>query len=187
MNKMVWNNDDENSDVFESGSAREGDVLLDLVKSIYESSWLPPKDSVVLAQRVSYSMDSLRTGINNHMLVVGGSGTGKTRGVVEPNLITAAGSYVVCDPKGYLYDKYRGYLADQGYAVHVLDFAWPDRPGNGKYNPLHQVHSSRDIQALAHIFAWGKETSEIRYNDTFWQQALAAQQNLANQTTLITQ
>ncbi|MDE6700046.1 MAG: type IV secretory system conjugative DNA transfer family protein, partial [Acetatifactor sp.] len=76
---------------------------------------------LVLAEGVSFDMDCLTTGLNNNVLVVGTSGSGKTRSIVEPNLLQANGSYVVSDPKGNLYQKYKRYIEEKGYVVRKLD------------------------------------------------------------------
>ena len=62
-------------------------------------------NKLILGDNQYYSLDCFETGLNNNVLVVGGSGTGKTRTVVEPNIRQAAGSYIVTDPKGNLYRK----------------------------------------------------------------------------------
>ena len=63
------------------------------------------ENTLILAQDQYYSLDCFNTKLNNNVLVVGTSGAGKTRSIVEPNLLQATGSYVVSDPKGNLYGK----------------------------------------------------------------------------------
>ena len=66
------------------------------------------KNMLILGQDQYYSLDTHQTNVNNNVLVVGTSGAGKTRSIVVPNLLQASGSYVVVDPKGDRYRKYRG-------------------------------------------------------------------------------
>ena len=61
------------------------------------------KDDMILAKDRYYSMDTRKTRLNNNVLVVGTSGSGKTRGIVIPNILQASGSYIITDPKGNLY------------------------------------------------------------------------------------
>ena len=59
------------------------------------------KGKLILGEGQFYSLDSHETKLNNNVLVVGGSGSGKTTGVVIPNIKEASGSYIITDPKGY--------------------------------------------------------------------------------------
>ncbi len=92
------------------------------------------------------SMDSWATGLNNNVLVLGSSGSGKTRGFLKPNLLQCAGSYVVLDSKGRLYHDMAPYLRSNGYTVDCLDFTTMD--GTLGYDPLHHVRW-RDGRPLA--------------------------------------
>lgn len=58
------------------------------------------RKGLVLGKDIIYSMNCKKTKRNNNVLVVGASGSGKTRGVVEPNILQAQGSYIITDPKG---------------------------------------------------------------------------------------
>ena len=84
-------------------------------------------EDMILGQDRYYSLDTRKTGLNNNVLVVGASGTGKTRGIVIPNLLQAKGSYIVSDPKGNLYRKYGEYLQNKGYTVKVCVKSPPPR------------------------------------------------------------
>ena len=82
-------------------------------------------------------------------MVVGGSGTGKSRGFAEPNLKSAKGSYVISDPKGALYKKYAKYLEQKGYVVKLLDFTDPDNSVH--YNFFNYIRDSTDVIKIAHM------------------------------------
>lgn len=84
------------------------------------------KNEMIIAQNIAYSLDCHETQLNNNVLVVGTSGSGKTRSIVTPNIIQATGSYIVSDPKGNLYEQYGPYLKKQGYVVEKLDFTDPE-------------------------------------------------------------
>ena len=111
--------------------------------------------SLLVARDCSFSLDDYKTKLNNNVLVVGGSGTGKTRTIVTPNLMQAVGSYCISDPKGNLHKKYSAYLKKKGYRVQVADFTHPER--SMRYNPMAQVKSTQDIQKLATILINSKE------------------------------
>ncbi|MCR4642700.1 MAG: type IV secretory system conjugative DNA transfer family protein [Lachnospiraceae bacterium] len=124
------------------------------------------KEYMILGQDALYNMNCYETKLNNNVLVVGASGTGKTRGIVIPNLLMANGSYVISDPKGNLYRKYGSYLKKQGYTVRRLDFA--DPANSEQYNFFHYIESSMDIVRIAHMIVYA---SPGRSNDPFWDEA----------------
>ena len=86
------------------------------------------------AEGCEYSLDDYETNLNNNVLIVGGSGTGKTRKIVTPNIKEAVGSYFICDPKGQLYKVWGKYLVDKGYKIRLIDFIHPDMSDG--YNPM---------------------------------------------------
>jgi type IV secretion system protein VirD4 len=96
-----------------------------------------------------------------------GEGAGKTRSIVIPNLLQAAGSYVVSDPKGNLYKKYKGYLEQNGYVVKKLDFTDPEHSAN--YNFFQYIHSTKDIVKVAHMLIYQKK--QYGHMDPFWDEA----------------
>ena len=119
---------------------------------------------MVVAEDRMYSMDSRKTKLNNNVLVVGASGSGKTRGIVSPNILLATGSYIISDPKGNLYHKYEQYLRSMGYEVKKIDFT--DPMNSSHYNFLNYTKEPRDIYKAAHVIA----NQEICTRDPFWDQ-----------------
>ncbi|MCR4780004.1 MAG: type IV secretory system conjugative DNA transfer family protein [Ruminiclostridium sp.] len=121
--------------------------------------------TVRIAQGCSYSLDDLRTGINNNILAVGSSGTGKTRSLVIPALHEAVGSYFIVDPKGLLYRSFAPYLESKGYVTKLINFADPAHSDG--YNPMECIHSTQDIIKLAELITDSKQTVGT---DPFWDQ-----------------
>lgn len=111
--------------------------------------------------------------MNNNILVLGCSGSGKTRNHLKPNLMQCQGSYIVLDTKGSLYDEMGAYLALQGYKVDQLDFT--TMGGTCGYDPLHQVRiengkpNQQDIIAIASAIC----PKEAQQSDPFWGLAAA--------------
>ena len=96
-----------------------------------------------IGEEISYSLDTRATGVNNNVLVVGSSGSGKTTGVVIPNLLQMEGSYVISDPKGNLHRKYASVLKGHGYSVKKLSFIHPQ--DSEHYNFFRYIRSRQDI------------------------------------------
>ena len=92
---------------------------------------------LILTSTRSESMDSWVTGLNNNVLVLGCSGSGKTRNFLKPNLLQCEGSYVVLDSKGRLFREMGPCLSAHGYTVDCLDFTTME--GTIGYDPLHHV------------------------------------------------
>lgn len=124
-------------------------------------------NTMILGQDRYYSLDCYETQLNNNVLVVGTSGAGKTRGIVIPNLLQAVGSYVVSDPKGNLYKKYKGYLEKQGYVVKKLDFT--DPANSAHYNFFRYIKNSLDIVKVAHMLIFQRK--DRGHVDPFWDDA----------------
>ena len=125
-----------------------------------------PND-LILAENHYYSMDCYETQLNNNVLVVGTSGSGKTRSIVSPNILQASGSYIISDPKGNLYQKYRHYLEEQGYTVKKLDFIRPNHSAH--YNFFKYIHSEKDILKIAHMLVYSSTEPGAKV-DPIWDQ-----------------
>lgn len=128
---------------------------------------------ILFTKNHSASADSWQTGLNNNILVLGCSGSGKTRNHLKPNLMQCDGSYIVLDTKGSLYHEMGAYLALNGYAVDQLDFT--TMGGTCGYDPLRQVRmqdgkpNQQDIIAIASAIC----PREDQGSDPFWGTAAA--------------
>ena len=121
------------------------------------------KDQFILAEELKVSLNSHETWLNNNFLVVGASGSGKSRTIVEPNLYHCHGSYVISDPKGSLYKKFSGYFRLRGYEVYKVNLIHPS--DGSRYNPFSFIHTDRDVYKLASMIN-GESDSFSR--DPFW-------------------
>lgn len=127
---------------------------------------LPPAGETILTQGISVPYDNVCGGRNDNVLVVGGTGTGKTRSVVRPNLLQATGSYIVSDPKGNLYDLYAPYLRAKGYRVERLDFVQPSR-STVYYNLFQYLEDETDVLRVAHLLTTSRPCDH--HADPFWE------------------
>ncbi len=128
---------------------------------------------LILTSTRSESMDSWVTGLNNNVLVLGCSGSGKTRNFLKPNLLQCEGSYVVLDSKGRLFREMGPCLSAHGYTVNCLDFTTME--GTIGYDPLHHVRwrngrpLAQDIISIASALFPRSEMGD----DPFWAGAAA--------------
>ena len=122
---------------------------------------LSKNKGIVLAEKNYLPVDK-RGNVN--VLVVGGSGAGKSASYVIPNALQLLGSYVFTDPKGELYDKTAGYFKEKGYDVKVLNLVHPQNSDG--YNPLHHINNEIDVDVIANTIVKGQ--GEGKSSDPFW-------------------
>ena len=117
---------------------------------------------IILAQNNYLPIDK-RGNVN--VLVVGGSGSGKSASYSIPNAFQMLGSYIFTDPKGELYDKTAGYLRKNGYEIKVLNLVNP--ANSDGYNPLMHINSEIDVDVIANTIVKG-QSSESGNSDPYW-------------------
>ena len=123
---------------------------------------LSNKKGIILAENNYLPVDK-RGNVN--VLVVGGSGSGKSASYSIPNAYQLLGSYVFTDPKGELYDRTAGYLKAHGYEIKVLNLVRPQYSDG--YNPLMHITSEIDVDVIANTIVKGQK-SEGGGSDPFW-------------------
>ena len=122
---------------------------------------LSKKNGIILAQNNYLPVDKIG---NVNVLVVGGSGSGKSASYSIPNAAQMLGSYVFTDPKGELYDKTAGYLRQNGYDIKVLNLVNP--ANSDGYNPLMHISSEIDVDVIANTIVKGQKTDSS--SDPYW-------------------
>ena len=122
---------------------------------------LSKKNGIILAEDNYLPLDKMG---NINVLVVGGSGSGKSASNSIPNAYQCLGSYIFTDPKGELYDRTAGYLKSKGYKVKVLNLVNPECSDG--YNPLAHIRNEIDVDIIANTIVKG-QTGE-KASDPFW-------------------
>ncbi len=125
--------------------------------------------NIILTQRVRLGMDGYITQRNMNVLVVGGSGSGKTRFFCKPNIYSANCSYLITDPKGELLRAAGALLAAQGYEVRVFNLIDPGQSDG--YNPFSYIHSEKDVLTLIDNLIKNTTPRNASSNDPFWEKA----------------
>lgn len=151
----------------EHGSAQWGNAAT--IGKRYRQS--PFADNIILTQHFLLGIDAVRHRRNLNVLVVGGSGAGKTRGYAKPNVMQANSSMVVLDPKGEIVRAAGGFLEQQGYEVRVLDLVNPER--SHCYNPFAYLKSDNDVQRLSTNLFKATTPKGAVSQDPFWDTAAA--------------
>lgn len=100
-------------------------------------------NNIILTDNVQLSLDTVQTGKNLNVCVIGGAGTGKTYNYVLPNILQANTSYVITDHGGYLLNKTGEFLKEQGYIIKVLNLS--DTEHSNHYNPFNYVYDKNGI------------------------------------------
>lgn len=133
---------------------------------------------IILAEGVKFSIFNRE--INSNVLTYGGSGAGKSRSLVMPNVLNLAGtcSFVITDPKGEIYQKSRYFLEKvMGYKVRCINLF--EKYKSSHYNPLAYIHTDRenydwqeDVLTLIDTMIINLDGGEGRKSpDPFWEDA----------------
>lgn len=125
----------------------------------------------ILSKNVRMSTDTKITGINNNMLVIGGSGAGKTFYMVKPNIMQMMpkGSFIATDPKGELLRTTGRMLKNNGYNVKVLNLI--DMAKSDCYNPFRYIRTENDVIKLVTNIISNTTPKEAAPTDPFWTHA----------------
>lgn len=125
--------------------------------------------NVILTQHVSIGMDGYKHQRNLNVLVVGGSGSGKTRYFCKPGLMDANCSYLVVDPKGEMLRSTGHFLKSQGYDIKVFDLIHPHQSDG--YNPFRYIREEPDVLKLMDNLVKNTTPPKGASNDPFWEKA----------------
>ena len=151
----------------EYGSARWGGP--DDIKPFVDPK---PENNVILTQTEFLTMNSRpknpATARNKNCLIVGGSGSGKTRFWLKPNLLQLHSSYVVVDPKGGVLSECGNALKRAKYRIRVFNTI--NFKKSFHYNPFAYIHSEKDILKLVNCLI-ANTKGDQKGGDAFWEKA----------------
>lgn len=152
----------------EHGSARWGDAR----QICKKYSQKPYSQNILLTQNFRISLDIHKHRRCLNILVVGGSGAGKSRGFALPNIMQCCCSMVITDPKAELLRKTGGLLEKKGYEVRVFDLINPDT--SFCYNPFEYVHDDKDVLRLISNLIQNTTPKGSQSSDPFWEKSETA-------------
>lgn len=152
----------------EHGSARWGDAR----QICKKYSQKPYSQNILLTQNFHISLDTHKHRRCLNILVVGGSGAGKSRGFALPNIMQCCCSMVITDPKAELLRKTGGLLEKKGYEVRVFDLINPDT--SFCYNPFEYVYDDKDVLRLISNLIQNTTPKGSQSSDPFWEKSETA-------------
>ena len=152
----------------EHGSARWGGAAA--VNKKYRDK--DPQKNKILTQNVRIGLDGRKHKRNLNVLVVGGSGSGKTRFYAKPNVMQANTSFVILDPKGEILRDTGNLLKAKGYEIKVLDLI--NMHLSHCYNPFAYLRDDKDVLKLVTNLIRNTTPKGSNTNDPFWERSETA-------------
>ena len=152
----------------EHGSAKWGNVS-EICRRYCEKQYT---QNLLLTQHFRMGLDGYKHKRNLNVLVVGGSGAGKSRTYAIPNIMQCNCSMVITDPKAELLRKTGGVLERNGYEVRVFDLINPET--SWCYNPFAYVWDDKDVLKLINNLIRNTTPKGAQSSDPFWEKSETA-------------
>ena len=152
----------------EYGSARWGtaaDIAPYMDKDFFQNIPMTQTERITMASRPKQP----KYARNKNILVIGGSGSGKTRFFCKPSLLQAHSSYVCTDPKGTLLPEIGTFLERKKYRIKCLNLI--NFQKSMKYNPLAYIRSEKDILKLVNALIMNTKGEGEKSSEDFWVKA----------------
>lgn len=128
--------------------------------------------NVILTQHLQMSMNGKLHRRNLLQIIVGGSGSGKTRFLAKPNLMLANASFIVTDPKGEMLRAVGNLFLEEGYVLRVFDLIDPAK--SDCYNPFCYIRKDANVFKLIDNFIKNTTPKGTKANDPFWEKSETA-------------
>lgn len=128
-----------------------------------------PRNNTILTQTVRMSLNGKKHRRNLLQIVIGGSGAGKTRFFVKPNLMEANCSFLVTDPKGETLRAVAPLLVQMGYVIKVFDLIEPSH--SDSFNAFAYIKDDKDVMKLVNNFIKNTTPKGAQQNDPFWERS----------------
>lgn len=147
-------------------TAPHGKPYADRSGGIYKENHKADNTNIILTNDIFLSMDSRKTRRNLNTLVIGGSGSGKSRFMVKPNLLQANSSFVVTDPSGELLESTGHFLEERGYEIKVFNLVQMEH--SCSYNPFHYIRNEEGVLTMINALIRNTTPKGSSSNDPFW-------------------
>ena len=127
------------------------------------------EQNTILSQNIRMGLDGKKHRRNLLQIIIGGSGSGKTRFFCKPNLMQANCSFIVTDPKGEMLRSVAPLLLKRGYAIKVFDLIDPSH--SDAFNPLLYIKDDTDAMKLVNNLIKNTTPKNAGNNDPFWEKS----------------
>ena len=131
-----------------------------------------PESNIILTRHVRLGMDGRKHRRNLNVLVVGGSGSGKTRYFAKPNVMQANCSYIIADPKAEMLRSVGPLLEAKGYDIKVFDLINMEQ--SDAYNPFAYLRDDKDALKLITNLIKNTTPKTAKSDEPFWEKAETA-------------
>ena len=132
-----------------------------------------PENNMLFTNTEGMSINTRQTFRNNNVVIIGGSGSGKTRFYVKPNLMQCHSSYIITDPKGSLVNETASMLEKNGYKIKIFNLI--DFTKSDGYNFFEYVHDEKDIlKLITNLITNTNGDKKGGGADPFWEKAETA-------------
>lgn len=128
--------------------------------------------NMILTKDIYLNMDTKKTRLNNNVLVVGGSGSGKSRFVIKPNVLQCNCSMVITDPSGEILESCGKVLEESGYRIKVLNLV--EMTKSNRYNPFNYIRDDQGVMMLVNCLIKNTTPPESGRGDPFWEKSETA-------------
>ena len=153
----------------ETGTAQWNHDLKEYNKTYSEKD---KTQTTLLSKKVALSMDSRKTLRNNNVLVIGGSGTGKTRFFVKPNVLQRNCNMIITDPSGELLSSTGTFLQESGYEIKIFNLV--EMSKSSCYNPFHYIRNEQGVIMMINCLIKNTTPPESKSSDPFWEKSEVA-------------
>ena len=109
-----------------------------------------PSANMILGQTARRPNNSRKVIGNNNIVVIGGAGTGKSRFIIKPNLLTLNSSFIITDPSGEIINSLGKVLNDHGYKIKIFNIS--DMEHSNCYNPFDYIRDDAGVRMVVECF-----------------------------------
>lgn len=145
-------------------------------KKIPKKDEMPSKKKIdrnmIMNEDVFLSMDTRKTLRNNNVIIFGGSGTGKSRFVVKPNILQENCSFVVTDPSGEILESTGEFLKREGYKIKIFNLVQMEK--SNCYNPFEYIRDEAGVMSLVNCLIQNTSDEKGSKGDPFWEKSETA-------------
>ena len=141
-----------------------------------------PSANMILGQTARRPNNSRKVIGNNNIVVIGGAGTGKSRFIIKPNLLTLNSSFIITDPSGEIINSLGNVLNSHGYKIKIFNIS--DMEHSNCYNPFDYIRDDAGVRMVVECFI-NNTSNKDGGGEEFWVSATRSQAVKSLRTVLV--